>query len=68
MAVDRRSREGYEREVIKQVRDHGGFSIFWVIKNQNRAQAATRLVERGVLVEDRKCSFPWHSYKIIGEQ
>ena len=68
MVVDGRSREGYEREVIKQVRDHGGFSIFWVTETQNRAHAATRLVERGVLVEDRKCPFPWHSYKIIGEQ
>lgn len=28
MVVDGRSRDGYEREVIKQVRDHGGFSIF----------------------------------------
>jgi hypothetical protein len=68
MVVDGRSREGYEREVIKQVRDHGGFSIFWVTENQKRAHAATRLVERGVLAEDRKCSFPWHSYKIIGEK
>ncbi len=68
MVVDGRSREGYEREVIKQVRDHGGFSIFWVTENPTRAHAATRLVEGGVLVEDRKCSFPWHSYKIIGEQ
>jgi len=68
MVVDGRSREGYEREVIKQVRDHGGFSIFWVTENPTRAHAATRLVEGGVLVEDRNCSFPWHSYKIIGEQ
>ena len=68
MVVDGRSREGYELEVIKQVRDHGGFSIFWVTENQNRAHAATSLVARRVLVEYRKCSFPWHSYKIIGEK
>lgn len=67
-APDERTKEGQEELVLRQVRNHGGFSIFWVTENQKRACAASRLVERGVLVADKECSFPWHSYKVKGEQ
>ena len=38
--IDLRTREGNEKEVIRQVLEFGGFSIFWVTENQKRACAA----------------------------
>ena len=66
--IDERTREGQEQLVINQVKAHGGFSVFWVTENQKRAHAASRLSERGVLVETRKAVFPWHALKVVDEQ
>lgn len=41
--LDLRTREGQEELVLRQLREHGGFSIFWVTDNQKRACAAQRL-------------------------
>ncbi len=65
MAVlDARTREGAEAEVLRQVREHGGFSIFWVTANRKRAAAAERIVARGAIVPDVDAPFPWCSWKL----
>lgn len=58
MKVDLRTREGRKAEVLGQVRDFGGFSIFWVTDNPLRASVATNLQDTGVIVP-LSGSFPW---------
>ena len=42
-----RTRAGQERSVIEQIREDGGFSIFWATETQRRACAIERLQKRG---------------------
>lgn len=56
-----------EREVMNRVREHGGFTVFWVTETESIAKAATRLIEQGKIV--RKTGegfgrFPWCGYDI----
>jgi hypothetical protein len=51
-------------EVLAQVREFGGFSVFWVTANQPRARAADLLANTGVIVGDGESPFPWNRYKI----
>jgi hypothetical protein len=66
MIIDGRTREGKEHDVIKQVRENGGFSIFWVTDHQSRACAATRLVDNGTLKEPKsgKGEYPWCAWEL----
>lgn len=61
--TDYRTKEGREAEVLAQVTRHGGFSVFWVTENQNRAHAAMRLEKRGDILN---CggAFPWCAYTV----
>lgn len=59
-----------EREVMKRVRENGGFTVFWVTETQSIAEAATRLIDQGKIV--RKTGegfgrFPWCGYDITPE-
>jgi hypothetical protein len=56
--IDLRTRKGREREVLEQVRQHGGFTIFWVTENLMRACAATRLQKHKVIITEPG-AFPW---------
>lgn len=47
LAADLRTKIGQELSVIKQIRDDGGFSIFWATETQRRACAIERLQKRG---------------------
>jgi hypothetical protein len=58
------TREQWENKVIDQVRENGGFSIFWVTQNQFIANAADRLVASGRMVVMPK-KFPWSDAKIV---
>lgn len=62
--VDLRTREGREREVIEQVRQFGGFTVWWVTEHQTRACAADRLHARGVIIPDKMTPYPWCSYRL----
>lgn len=59
--------KGQERLVLAEVRECGGFSLFWVTENSKRAEAAKRLIDRGVLVRG-KDQYPWYSYTINEEK
>jgi|WetSurMetagenome_2_1015567.scaffolds.fasta_scaffold126327_2 hypothetical protein len=61
--IDWRTKEGHEEEVMAQVMRHGGFSVFWVTENHNRAHAAKRLQDRGAIVRDGG-AFPWCAYTV----
>ena len=63
--LDLRTREGREDEVRRQVRDFGGFSVFWVTENERRAQAADRLIMRREIIRNEPdTGFPWCSYRL----
>ena len=47
LAANLRTRAGQERSVIEQIRESGGFSIFWATETQRRACAIERLQKRG---------------------
>ena len=66
--LDLRTTTGQERAILIQVRDKGGFSIFWVTANQRRAIAATKLVDIGALVPIKKAPYPWCDHEIDWEK
>ena len=55
---------GQIREILIQVKQHGGYSIFWITENPKRASIATDMVEEGLIYEDKKTGYPWCSMKI----
>jgi hypothetical protein len=63
LAADLRTRAGQEISVIEQIRDDGGFSIFWATETQRRACAIDRLQKRG---EIRRVggSYPFCKYEL----
>ena len=65
-APDLRTKEGRRAEIIAQVEESGGFSVFWVTEHKLRAIVGTEMLQRGELVETRKSSFPWHALKVAG--
>lgn len=64
--MDLRTREGIEQQIIDQVRESGGFSIFWITDNQKRDCAAMRLEERGDITGTGG-GMPWCGYKLKGD-
>lgn len=61
---DLRTKEGREAEVLEQVRQHGGFSVYWVTDNTKRAHAADKLEETGVIVREANEPMMWIRYSI----
>ena len=62
--TDRRTKAGRRAEIIAEVEEWGGFSIFWITEHKLRAIVGTEMMERGELVETRKSSFPWYHLKV----
>jgi hypothetical protein len=62
--TDRRTKAGRRAEIIAEVQEWGGFSIFWITEHKLRAIVGTEMMERGELVETRKSSFPWYHLKV----
>ena len=62
--ADLRTRSGQEKSVIEQIREDGGFSIFWATETQRRACAIERLQKRG---EIRRVggSYPFCNYELV---
>jgi hypothetical protein len=58
--MDLRTKAGRREEILNQVREDGGFSIFWVTENYLRAVVATQMQESGEIVTDnKKRPYPW---------
>ena len=64
--LDLRTKDGRRAEIIAQVEESGGFSVFWITEHRLRAIVGTEMMERGELVETHKSSFPWHALKVVG--
>lgn len=62
---DLRTREGRRNEILDQIEECGGFSIFWVTENHLRACVAEEMQESGEIITDNKThGFPWIGAKI----
>ena len=63
-----RRKARYEAQVVKQVREEGGFSVFWATENIDRARAIDRLHRKLGVIEPQKGRgndrFPWSGYKL----
>lgn len=64
---DLRTARGRRNEVLKSVRELGGFTVFWVTDNYLRAKAADYLIERGIIVPGDERPYPWCSYQLAEE-
>ena len=58
MILDGRTTAGVRQEIKRQIREYGGFSIFWITANRRRAKQATLMMEEGV-IEVMPVQFPW---------
>lgn len=58
------TREQWEQQVLRQVRDRGGFVVFWATANQCRACAIDRLEAAGRIVRVPGGSYPWCAYRV----
>lgn len=54
----------HEREVLKQIGEHGGFSVFWATEFQQRARAIERLQKAGTIKRIARGQFPWCPYRL----
>ena len=48
-----------ERRVLDQVRECGGFSVFWATQSMEVARAVDRLAKQGRIKYGRASAFPW---------
>lgn len=64
LAANLRTRSGQEQSVIEQIREDGGFSIFWATETQRRACAIERLQKRGDI---RRIggNYPFCKYELV---
>ena len=53
--------------MIEQIREHGGFTVFYASGNQRRAHAIERLLASGEIVRHEGGQFPWCRYS-LGEK
>ena len=61
--TDLRTKQGRRREILLQVKENGGFSVFWVTGNLLRATVATEMVNRKEIVVTPE-QYPWSAVKI----
>ena len=56
------NREKTRQAIIKQISQHGGYSVFWITNDSITASVASEMIEAGELVvridRDRH-QFPW---------
>jgi len=60
---DLRTAKGRRQEIIQQIKDHGGWSIFWITGNNLRATVATFMVKNKQITVTPK-NYPWSDVKI----
>jgi len=61
---DLRTRQGRRAEIINQIKEHGGWSVFWITEHRLRAIVATDMAFREeIKVTNRE--FPWSDVCIL---
>jgi hypothetical protein len=63
--TDRRTKAGRRAEIIAEVEECGGFSVFWITEHKLRAIVGTEMMQSGELVETQKSSFPSYCLKVV---
>ena len=56
------------QEIIDQIREDGGASVFWITANQRRAAIVTDLEESGAIVRKRRNKldrYPWCVFEVV---
>ena len=56
-------RKRIERQVLGEIRVHGGMSCFWMTENQERSVIVTRMIRSGMIKLTHK-QYPWSDAKI----
>lgn len=54
----------WEKQVLDQIAEHGGFSIFWATDNRFIALAIERLARAGKIIQTKRGEYPWCPYTI----
>lgn len=58
--MDLRTKVGRREEILEQIREHEGFSIFWVSENPLRALVAMEMQKSGEIETwNNLRGFPW---------
>lgn len=68
--VDQRTRRARESEVLEQIGQQKGCTIFWATDNRARAAALMRLEKAGRILrmrQSRRDHFPWMVYRVIAQ-
>lgn len=60
-----RTRAGREAEVLAQIEQFKGFTVFWATENRIRARAIVRLERSGRIERVAGDQFPWCSFRVI---
>lgn len=61
--MDLRTQAGRRDEILAQVQENGGFSVFWVTENTLRAHVAGKMTEDGEITVT-PLQFPWYDVTI----
>jgi hypothetical protein len=64
MKTDLRTRAGRRVEILDQIREHHGFSIFWITESQLRARVGQEMQDSGEIATDNSKGFPWYDVRI----
>ncbi len=60
---DLRTAKGRRQEIIQQIKDNGGWSVFWITGNHLRASVATFMNKNKEITVTPK-HYPWSDVKI----
>lgn len=52
------------KEVLDEIKHNGGFTIFWLTDKRDRARAAQRLTNLGI-IRKLESKHPWLAYEIV---
>lgn len=65
---DLRTKAGRRSEILEQIQQCGGFSIFWITGNQLRAIVGQQMQDSGEIVADPSPGFPWYKVTIANPE
>ena len=63
--LDLRTVAGRDSEVLRQVEQFGGFSVFWATDSPGRACAIERAQDSGIIRRTGGDAYPWCKYEIV---
>jgi len=61
---DLRTIAGRRAEILHEISEYGGFTVFWITENRLRASVAQEMQDKGEIITDNRSAFPWINSKI----